>query len=80
MESHSRPSKSHSALHKKQKHKSREVGEDAEKKARLEKLRKERLEREESEKVKSEALLKQHYGLVQDSGPRNDTEPSRPRK
>lgn len=74
---HSSPAKTHS--HKKHKHKS---GKDKDKEAKLETLRRERLRREESEKIRSEALLKQHYGLVEDSEPSNsgDTEPSRPRK
>lgn len=54
-------SKSH---HKKHKHKS---GKDKDKDTKLEKLRRERLKREEAEKARSEALLKRHYGVSQES-------------
>lgn len=49
----------------------------------LEKLRKDRLKREEAEMVKSEALLKRHYGMVQESDDKSATstdECVRPRK
>lgn len=44
----------------KQKHNSKRSSAD------LEKLRKERKRREEVEKVRTEALLRKHYGLAQD--------------
>ena len=60
---HSSHSKSHHKhSHKKHKHKS-----DKDKDSKLEKLRRERLKREEAEKAKSEAVLKRHYGVSQDS-------------
>lgn len=46
----------------------------------LEKLRKERLKREEAEKLKSEALLKQHYGLKQASAEPSTSSEEHPRK
>ena len=49
--------------HKKHKHGSGKK----EKAEQLEKLRRERVRREEAEKAKSEALLKQHYGLEESS-------------
>lgn len=48
----------------------------------LEKLRRERLRREDAERMKSETVLKQHYGIVQENSTSGDVveEQVRPRK
>ncbi len=71
------------SAHKKHKHKhGKDKRRDRDKEANLERLRKERLKREEEEMLKSELLLKQHYGLPQESDQSTEVENSdhRPKK
>jgi hypothetical protein len=63
------------------KHHSGKIRRDVEKHEKLDRLRRKRLQREESERLKSETLLKQHYGVVQDTGESSgELESPKPRK